>query len=184
MNDMETDRLIQVVDLLFREVPEVENHKLQTKVWSAVLRDVSYTEAETALIEIARSGAPHPPAVGEVLAMVLRLREEASGERSPDADEALGIVLAAVRKRGYSQGPPESWPHPAIAAVVSALSWREICLSTNQEALRAHFFRLYDGARRRVDTQARRSPQARELISGMRQGLAPGAIGELDRPAD
>jgi len=116
------------------------------RTWAAVLADIDITEAEAAVVILARSGAAFAPAPGAIVAAVLDMRDRASGDAAPGVDVAWAEVTEAIRSRGWSAGPPESWSHPAIADAVRAVTWRELCLSSPAGVVRAHFLRMYETA--------------------------------------
>lgn len=184
MTAQEVAKLLAVQGMLWPTMTPARDQRLQVEVVLRVLDGVTYAEAEAALIEHSRGGATFPPPPGAVMQTVLQMREVAAGTAAPDPDEALRIVMRQVQRRGARGVEPKQWRHPAIAAAVAAIGWKELCLSTNPEATRAHFLRLYESARTRTVGEQRRSPQARAVIEGLRQGLSPGALGALDRPAE
>jgi len=122
--------------------------------WHAILADVEYAEAEAVVIAHARQGEPFPPAPGVIARAVLDARDRQAGVDAPDVDAAWREVQDGVRSRGLAAGPPD-WSHPAVAAAVSSLGWRDLCLSTNPDVTRAHFLRLYESAVRRTVDRAR-----------------------------
>lgn len=81
-------------------------------------------------------------------------------ELKMDAGEAIRIARLAIREYGYMR-PIEglaSLP-PMIAEAVSRIGWVAFCDSENQEALRAHFTRIYDGLKTST-TRTKNTPAA------------------------
>lgn len=119
------------------------------KTWHAILHDIDYHEAAVLLTDLSRAGATFPPPPGVIVKTVLDMRDRIAGVRAPDVDEAWAEVQRGVSSHGYVNGQPV-WSHPAVAAVVAAITWRELCMSTNQDTIRAHFLRMYDPALKRI----------------------------------
>jgi len=77
------------------------------------------------------------------------LVEAGNPDPLPDADQAWAEVAAAVRNGIY--GRPV-FSHPAVHDTVKAMGGiRELALSGNLMADRAHFLRLYDTCKRRAE---------------------------------
>jgi hypothetical protein len=114
---------------------------------------------------------------------IRELAAEIVGGHLPDGDEAWGEVMDQIRAVGSSASP--SFSHDAIAKVVHAMGWRELCASDNQVADRAHFLRLYGSARQRLDRERQVSADVRELAAalGRRYELERVKAAELERPA-
>lgn len=181
MNHQEANGLIRLIANAWPTVPfRADDQREMVVAWQMVLRDISLDEAQAVVVDYSRRGDQFPPAPGAIAKHVLDARDRASGAGAPDVDQAFTEVMNGVRQRGLPWGPPE-WSHPAIAAVVQAISWRELCESTNPEAMRAHFFKLYEvGARR--DTNDRRSVLTNGLPAAFNQAvgqLQPGNTDDL-----
>lgn len=144
------------------------------KAWHLILMDVDVDEAIAVLADLARSGAPFPPPPGVIVKTVLDMHDSIAGTRVPDADEAWAEIQRGIASHGFVNGQPE-WSHVAVASVVSALTWRELCMSTNPDTIRAHFLRLYDTAARRV-TSEQRSVARAALNSPARLGELPSRV--------
>lgn len=150
MNHQETRNLIAFVIHAWPSVPwRNDDSKPLIAAWQTVLADIELSEATAVLVGVARAGAEFPPTPGVLAKAVLDMRDVRSGRRAPDPDEAWAEIQRAISSHGYMNGPPD-WSHPAVDAVVSALTWRELCLGTNHDTMRAHFLRLYTTAVERV----------------------------------
>jgi len=93
------------------------------------------------------------PTVAEVRAAALA----ASALQVPDMDQAWLAVKREVSRTGYYGAP--HFDHPAIAAAVQAMGWREICLE-EELVVRAHFFRVYESVARRTREEVLALPPA------------------------
>lgn len=118
-------------------------------------------------------GREFAPPLGLVARRAHELTARARGESVPDAQQALGEVQDRIRRVGV-YGTPE-WSHPAVEATVDAMGgWLAVCRSDNPEAFRAHFLRLYDVMRARVERESLVSPSLNELMAGAIKSLPDG----------
>lgn len=148
MKKTEVLKLIVVTKTLWPnwKAPETtEETNLAVETWQAILDDVPAELAAAAVRSLATSGREFAPPVGVIRHEALQLVSRADGSAAPGVDEAWGEVQRAARTRGYAAGAPD-WSHPAVGNAVESLGWRDICHSTNPEALRAHFFKVYGAA--------------------------------------
>lgn len=110
-----------------------------------------YAEALADLdVDVATAAVDEAIATLKFFPSVAELRELAARRRSdcPTAADAWGEVSRAFGTVGRYRTP--TWSHPAIARVVDAMRWDELCASENIEATRAHFLRLYTETAARV----------------------------------
>jgi len=125
-----------------------EDMRLTVNAWATILADVTYDEAEQAMIGYARSGAAFPPAPGQLAERALDERARRAGTRPPDLDQALSEVRHYVTTKGSRRGqPPAEWSHTVVAEAVRAIGWGELC--EGGDTTRAHFRAAYESARAR-----------------------------------
>jgi hypothetical protein len=142
VTEQEANLLIQACAQLWPTVPMQAQYGPQMiRMWAVVLADVSLAEAEVVLASCARQGDRFPPAPGVIARGALDARARVQGRTVPDVDEAWAEVSAAVRRRGWYQGEG-TWSHDAVAQIVRAVSWDELCHG-DEMVVRAHFIRLY-----------------------------------------
>lgn len=156
MTPRETARLLAVIAGLW---PNFKGDERTRDAWAIAFRNVSYQDAESALMLLFETGErTFAPTASELFAAVKRITRPPESDLR--AEEAWSLVVQAVRRFGFYQelGGMASLP-PAVAAAAKAVTWGELCHSENQEALRAHFFRCYDSMARRAEAQ-RHLPQA------------------------
>lgn len=117
----------------------------QISIWNRYTTDITPTEGLAALDRlICTRTSAFAPTVGE-------LRREVTRARYPSlltsAEDAWGEVWTAVKAHGLN-GKPE-WSHPALAAAVESIGWRELCVTDigNLGTLRAQFMRVYEAKR-------------------------------------
>ena len=89
-------------------------------------------------------------ATSRFLPSIAEIREQAAAclDNAPDAEEAWGIVMGEIRRKGYNGTPV--FPHSRIADAVKAIGgWYEVCTSENATADRSHFVKAYSAATKR-----------------------------------
>lgn len=111
-----------------------------------LLAGLPYLDVVAAVDSLAVESPRWFPGPGELRVRALELGQPEGG--APAADEAWGEVVRERHRAGMFAGTPQSdrqleWSHPAIAAVVDAMGWAELCVSENEVADRAHFVKLY-----------------------------------------
>ena len=160
MKKSEVAKLVTVTQTLWPNWRAPDNETgfaLAVETWGVILDDVPEVLALAALHSLATSGREFAPPVGLIRLEALQLVSRADGTAAPDVDVAWGEVQRAASQRGYMAGEP-GWTHQAISNAVFALGWRDICHSTNPEALRAHFFRIYGTAATRAERERNMPP--------------------------
>lgn len=145
-----------------------EEAEVTVNVWLRQLGDIDPDIAAAAVDVLHAEAREFAPTPGIVRERAITLRAQALGEAVPDVDQAWHEVQTAVRDRGWYQGPPDEWSHPAVAFVVSSLGWDELCHSDNPEALRAHFIRLYQVGHARSRAEALIPPTVRAVLDAIR----------------
>lgn len=121
--------------------------KICADTWTVMLSDTSLEIATLALQRLIAI-SKFPPTIAE-------LRESISAVRNPklpDSGEAWGEVLEAIRKYGY-YNPTEglnSLREP-VREIVRRMGWRDLCMSENGMADRAHFLRMYETLEKRIN---------------------------------
>lgn len=131
------------------------------KAAESLLLDLDAGLVLAAVEALAAEGREFAPPPG-----VVRLRATTLAHPAlPELDQALKEVADAVSSVGIYRTPEFS--HPAIQAAVDAITWQEVCNSTNPEAFRAHFLRLYGTTGERAKREAASPESVRELVAGL-----------------
>ncbi len=138
---MTIDETAMLLDALAAAFPRSEMSGETAQIYARFLADLSFDDAATAVATYIAEGKWFPT-IGEIRTLAFADR------RGPDPDQAWGELLQAVARFGRYREPRFS--HPAIEAAVASLTWREICLSDNAPALRAHFGKAYAACRGRI----------------------------------
>jgi hypothetical protein len=126
-----------------------------------------------AIEQFSLEGREFAPPLGLVARRAHELAAGARGESVPDAQQALAEVQDRIHRVGI-YGTPE-WSHAAVGATVDAMGgWRSACRDENPEAFRAHFMRLYDVMRARVERESLLSPSLAELYASTIKTLPDG----------
>lgn len=115
-----------------------------------------------AIEQFSLEGREFAPPLGLVAKRAHELLEHVNGRQVPDAHQAMTEVYDRISRVGIYQTP--AWSHPAIGATIEALGgWEATCLDDNPEAFRAHFIRLYETMKGRVERESLVAPSLREL---------------------
>ena len=128
------------------------------RMWYRMLGDLDYKLCETALMELFATHT-YPPQISEI-------REKCAEYTVPhlkDQGEAWGEVQKAISQYGYyrQEEALESLT-PIVREAVKRLGFREICLDENQDAVRAHFFKIYSSLIERKTNDAKLPPSILE----------------------
>lgn len=169
---MNEDELSRIVAFVALQWPAFKPTEEQTAAWEPIIGDLSYAGTKAAVISLAAEGRDFAPNAG-----LLRQRTlELTTEGVPEIDRAWAEVLEQVAMTGYYRIP--TFSHPAIAAAVDAMGWRNICISEDQMADRAHFLKLYAVTFARHQREALMPAEARKLLEEAAKAI--GHPGELE----
>lgn len=144
------NEIFQALEILAAAFPANKVGPATVEVYALMLADIPPADLARA-VSWCLANYKFFPTVAEIRAAAL----EASAYQVPDMDEAWLAVKREV-SRVSSYGTPR-FDHPAIAAAVQSVGWREICLE-EEPFVRAHFFRVYESAARRMREEAQALP--------------------------
>lgn len=150
----------KVVGALAAAFPHAQITEDTLRVYVAALADIPLDVLEVA--------ANQCLAECEFFPTVARLRDTALSlttdlERQPTPFAAWGEVVEAVRRVGYYREP--TFSTPLISKAVSIMGWKELCLSDNGVADRAHFVKVYEQLLNRERQGVRLLPESRHMIA-------------------
>jgi hypothetical protein len=143
MNRTDTAQVLAVLSAAF---PHVNVSRETAEVYHDVLGDLDADACRAAVRELLMTAERWPAP-----ATIRRRVAERAGVLAPEPGAAWGEVVAQAGAVGLYGDPVFS--HPAVKAAVRAIGWRSVCLSENQDTLRAHFFRAYEPERTQADTR-------------------------------
>lgn len=132
---MNKELCLKGLAMLTTSFPEKE---IISEVVYPCLKDLSEEEYMKAIIVILKTEKQITKATN----IIALIREKALKKDSMLAGEAWLTVQNAIMSIG-SYGKPK-FANPLIQNSVNILGWRNLCLSENQIADRAHFFKIYD----------------------------------------
>lgn len=137
------------------------------RMWYRMLGDLDYKLCETALMELFATHT-YPPQISEI-------REKCAEYTVPhlkDQGEAWGEVQKAISQYGYyrQEEALESLT-PIVREAVKRLGFREMCLDENQDAVRAHFFKIYSTLIERKTNDAKLPPSILEAKKNILHSL-------------
>jgi hypothetical protein len=141
----------QIVALLAAAFPAFPPARETVAVYVDALADLDYAETLEATKDLIRLEERFPS-----VASIRRRVGIRAGLLSPAIAQAWEEVNAQASDGGRSRVP--NWSHPAIAETIRAVGWFQFCSSTNPEAMRAQFLRLYEDNRRRHDDELMARP--------------------------
>jgi hypothetical protein len=166
--------LTKRVGLLAACFPQVAVGEQTLKVYVQMLADIPLDVLD-AVIEQAVTECKFFPSLAELRRVYLALTSDLT--HRPASFEAWGAVLAEFGRTG-SYGEPQ-FADPLVARCVEIVGWRQLCLSENQVADRAHFVRVYEQLQRRAEDDLRWLPASRAMIE---RAVAAKRIEELPAP--
>lgn len=132
--------------------PQLQERDMRptAELWARMLADVPYEVAEKALMKVLAT-AKYFPTVAEMREAVAEL----TSPQVPDAMDAWGEVVRAIRNYGYyRQEEALASLSPITRKVVENIGWQEICLSEEPDVIRGQFRMAYEVYAKRVKTEA------------------------------
>jgi hypothetical protein len=166
----------KVVALLAASDPQSRMQGATIRAFETMILDLEYEHAQRAATEWIGS-QKWPPSIAELREAAHALSQ---GGAELTGSDAWGILLAAVRRVG-SYDPEPEWPEPRIGEALKLFgSWRDFCLSPQDDAAgRARFIDHYDSL-----VQRRRASESPVLTAGTEtKALAQGLAKQLTRGA-
>lgn len=149
--------LIKRVGMLAAAYPSVALNEANIKVYVRALWDIPLTVLDV-VIDQAIAIKKFMPVPAELV----ELAHDLSVKKHLTGFEAWSIVQAAASRIGCWNPRPE-FGDPLITRAVDCLGWRQICLSDNPIADRAHFVNVFEQLVRQEKNEALLLPAAREM---------------------
>lgn len=140
MKRTEVIKLIGLCSVNYRNWPEKDKEALTISLWLKMLEDTPYFIAEAA-IEKYIAESVYPPTIADVRSRISDMKLV----REKTSIEGWGDVMQAIRKFGsYNEGKAMQSLGGVTRKVVEAIGFRNLCLSENEMADRAHFLKVYE----------------------------------------
>jgi len=172
MTEQETKVLLGVLHTAFPRFyanirPESDELNAAVALWHMMLKDTPADVAGAALYKLIAT-CDFPPSIAEVRKAIASINQP----HIPYEDEAWGEVLLAIRSFGYMRQEEAmvSMSEP-VRQVVERMGWRELCLSENSVADRAHFIKLYGTMLKREQDKRQIPAQVRGMIEQLSESL-------------
>lgn len=154
-----------------------EEREVVINAWLRVLGPFDSSSVVAAIDSYVVEAGQFAPHQGMVAKRAAELQARAEGHEVPGLDEAWAEVQREIARVGWTGAlDPKRKPlftHPTISAAVEAMGWQTLCESTNPEADRAHFFKLYGSATQRATRDAVMPASVRELLEAGVKQLTP-----------
>lgn len=118
-------------------------------VWHEMLQDIGIDLAKAA-VQTHISTSPFPPTISDI-----RKHAVNAVHKSISADEAWGQVKRAISKYGsYREEDALKSMDKSVARLVRRFGYKDLCMSENIMADRAHFLKLWDTSSKHEREQA------------------------------
>ena len=144
---------------------QIEKHQFEQKlkVWFDQFSHLPVGLCKAAAKIYLQRGIKFLPSIGEFSKILSEIQARALNV--PDADEAFKLASDAIRQFGYSREieAMKSLPE-AVRRAAGTIGWREMCMSENAPALRAHFRQAYESIASRMTKNAGMSPKLQKLL--------------------
>lgn len=139
MNRQEFIKIIAGMEAIYKDF-NVTNNDFALEMWFEMTQDIPARVMETA-IKKHLATSPFAPKIADIRQLVA----EVTTEPAKDPAEAWGEVTRAIQRHGsYNEAAALESMSETTRTVVTAMNYRELCLSENQMADRAHFIKLYE----------------------------------------
>ncbi|QZY56685.1 replicative helicase loader/inhibitor [Crassaminicella profunda] len=123
--------------------------KQQFEFWLSMLEDLEYQVVEVAARKLV-SESPYPPTIADIR----KAAADVVSPELPSSADAWGEVVQAMKKFGsYNAEKALKSLSPLTRKAVKIMGFRELCVSENQMADRAHFLKMYKVLEQREKTE-------------------------------
>lgn len=160
MEKKEVIKLIGVLSANYRNFPEANKEQMTIELWNNMLEDVPYELGEVAIKKYI-SESVYPPTIADVRQRVADI----SKPRVTSSIEAWGNVTKVIRKYGsYNEAKALAELDDLTRKTVEYFGYRDLCISENGMADRAHFLKTYETMAERVTKENLLSPKLTNYI--------------------
>lgn len=165
---MTHEETLKIMALLTAAYPQANIEEETIQIYIKFLLDLPCEAGQAAALELIASSRWFP-AVAELRQAAVEAMPE---NQIPGPGEAWGEVVGQLRAVGWYGRP--SFSHPAITKAVKAMGWRELCMSENVVADRAHFLRIYENYQERAKKELWQLPEVQQLRAKLTRELPSG----------
>lgn len=152
--------LVGVCSINYRNFPEAGKEEALVSLWTTMLEDVEYEVAELA-VHKHMSESVYAPTVADIRAKI----SDIQAPQGLTAMEAWGSVLKSIQQYGsYREKEAIESLDPVTQRVVRNIGFRNLCMSENEMADRAHFTKAYDVHVNRERSDSLMPARGRELM--------------------
>lgn len=160
---MKRSEIIQLITLCsanYRNWPEDGKESAVVELWETMLEDVEFTHGKLA-VQKHMSESVYPPTVADIRSKI----SDISAPQGLTAMEAWGSVIKSIQQYGsYREKEAIESLDPLVQKVVRLLGFRNLCMSENEMADRAHFTKAYDSIVNRDRTESLMPARGRALM--------------------
>lgn len=160
---MRRSEIIQLITLCsanYRNWPEDGKESAVVELWETMLEDVEFDHGKLA-VQKHMSESVYAPTIADIRAKI----SDISAPQGLTAMEAWGSVIKSIQQYGsYREAEAIQSLDPLVQKVVRLLGFRNLCMSENEMADRAHFTKAYDTIVNRDRTESLMPARGRALM--------------------
>jgi len=150
MTGNEFKSIIAVLGATYKNFVVTDATKAQ--IWFDMFKDIEYQTLQLAVNKHILE-SEYPPTVASLRKAVMEITNPSVARLN--SGDAWEEVTEAIRKCGYyNEAKALESMSPITRKTVVAMSWKELCQSTNQMADRAHFMKMFDAYKDREQNMA------------------------------
>ena len=160
MRKSEIVKLIGICSVNYRNFPEQGKEEMLVELWVNMLDDIEFEVAEIA-IKRHLSKSVFPPTIADIRQHIADLKYS----KHPTPLEAWGKVTEVIRKYGsYRESDAMRELEGLTRKAVEYFGYRDLCISENVMADRAHFLKTYENLITRENENNKLSPLLQESL--------------------
>jgi hypothetical protein len=163
---------IKVISVLTAAYPNFAISSETIELYSKFLSDMPYELGQAVVLKLISENKWFP-SISEIREAVIKIMPN----EIPSTEEAWLEVVNQIRSEG-SYGSP-TFTSNLIYKAVQAIGWRELCLSDNPVADRAHFFKIYESYRSRQVEDNLMLPEVKRLKEKIRLQIESKEVKQL-----
>ena len=168
---------IKVMVILTAAYPSANISNETIEIYTKFLSDLSFEMGQAVALQLI-SSSKWFPSIAELRQAVVKMLPD----EIPSAEQAWSEVEQAFHSFGSYNSPVFS--SPVIAQAVQAMGWRNLCLSDNPVADRAHFFKIYESYRVREIEDNLQLPEVKRLKEKIRLQIEGSEVKQLSEILD